>query len=537
MIKTSTIFYQNEERILLQFPFDKEIIDKVKQIHGSRWSRTYGGWHIPSSEQSYDEFSKLFPKVNYPDKPIVRPTSDLPEAKFVENTTERKDILIEVIGRKIILKIPKDEDDIKFLRNIRYSRWNNKIFRWEIPNYPGNLDLISDHFGERIIEIIFHEKQEINLAGEVRTLKNHEFLVIKTKSKRLKLIFGYDTDLTRKIKSFPYHTWDAKNKWWTIPFSENYLKEIKEVTEEKGLILIFEEEPKGEAGSKRITPYDIPNYRTCPEEYVLKLQELRYSKKTIMSYKGLFEEFINYYHKYDITTLNESQIISFLRYLVMERKVSSSYQNQSINAIKFYFERILGGQRKFYFLDRPRKERTLPTVLNIDEITRLIQSIDNLKHKTIVMLAYSSGLRLSELVNIKLTDIDRERMQIKVIQSKGKKDRYTKLSSKFLSVLDTYLDKYKPREWLFEGVGSGTYSTRSIQNIVKLAAQKAGIKKHISVHTLRHSFATHLLENGTDLRYIQSMLGHDSSKTTEIYTHVTTKGFDQIISPLDNLDV
>jgi site-specific recombinase XerD len=167
----------------------------------------------------------------------------------------------------------------------------------------------------------------------------------------------------------------------------------------------------------------------------------------------------------------------------------------------------------------------------------LIQSIDNLKHKTIVMLAYSSGLRLSELVNIKLTDIDRDRMQIRVTQSKGKKDRYTKLSNKFLGVLDTYLDKYQPREWLFEGVGSGTYSTRSIQNIVKLAAQKAGIKKHISVHTLRHSFATHLLENGTDLRYIQSMLGHDSSKTTEIYTHVTTKGFDQIISPLDNLDV
>jgi site-specific recombinase XerD len=221
----------------------------------------------------------------------------------------------------------------------------------------------------------------------------------------------------------------------------------------------------------------------------------------------------------------------------MERKVSSSYQNQSINAIKFYFERILGGQRKFYFLDRPRKERTLPTVLNIDEITRLIQSIDNLKHKTIVMLAYSSGLRLSELVNIKLTDIDRERMQIKVIQSKGKKDRYTKLSNRFLIVLDSYLDRYKPREWLFEGFGSRNYSTRSIQHIVKLAAEKAGIKKHISVHTLRHSFATHLLENGTDLRYIQSMLGHDSSKTTEIYTHVTTKGFDQIISPLDNLEV
>ena len=153
------------------------------------------------------------------------------------------------------------------------------------------------------------------------------------------------------------------------------------------------------------------------------------------------------------------------------------------------------------------------------------------------MLAYSSGLRLGELINVKITDIDSSRMQVRVEQAKGKKDRYSLLSVRLLEVLREYFREYKPKEWLFEGANGGQYSVSSIQAIMKDSIKKAGIKKKVSVHTLRHCFATHLLENGTDLRYIQSLLGHSSSKTTEIYTHVTTKGFDQIKSPLDNLDI
>jgi len=153
------------------------------------------------------------------------------------------------------------------------------------------------------------------------------------------------------------------------------------------------------------------------------------------------------------------------------------------------------------------------------------------------MLAYSAGLRLGELINVKITDIDSSRMQVRVEQAKGKKDRYSLLSVRLLEVLREYFREYKPKEWLFEGANGGQYSVSSIQAIMKDSIKKAGIKKKVSVHTLRHCFATHLLENGTDLRYIQSLLGHSSSKTTEIYTHVTTKGFDQIKSPLDNLDI
>ena len=239
----------------------------------------------------------------------------------------------------------------------------------------------------------------------------------------------------------------------------------------------------------------------------------------------------------EIKTIDEPAIIKFLRFLVTERKISITYQNQSINAIKYYYEKVLGGQRKFYFIDRPNKEKTLPSVLSTQEVIDILKQTENIKHKAILMTIYSAGLRISESINLKFKDIDSDRMQIRVEQGKGKVDRYSLLSVRTLIILREYYKQYRPTVWLFEGVKKGEqYSTRSIQQIFQDAVHKAGITKDVSVHTLRHSFATHLLENGTDLRYIQSLLGHANSKTTEIYTHITTKGFDQIKSPMDTLD-
>jgi len=543
MIKASKIFHRDKHRILLEFPYNQDTINKIKKISEAKWSKTHNAWHVPYSKEVFAKLIELFPDLQYPKKEIQKSLVEESKEKDVypenpsANPKSVKTVLIEVMGRKILIQTPKDETDIIFLRSIRYSRWNQKIFRWEVPNYPGNLEIIKKYFENRIIEIIVHEKQEVLVQGKLQTFKNNEVVIIKAKNNRLKLLFGFNFDLTNKLKKVPYHSWDKINKWWTIPYTERYLKEVSDYATSIGFNIVYEEEPVGDKGVKRINPSTIPNYRGCPEEYKLKLQEMRYSEKTFISYTRLFEEFINYFFRLDIKTIDETQIIKFLRYLVMERKVSSSYQNQSINAIKFYYEKVLGGQRKFYFIDRPRKEKTLPVVLNIEETLKLIKSTNNIKHKAIIMLAYSSGLRLGELVRLKLNDIDRERMQIRVEQSKGKKDRYTKLSKKFLTIFDQYLNEYNPKEWVFEGAGSRMYSARSIQSIVKDAAIKAGIKKTISVHTLRHTFATHSLEDGADLRYIQEMLGHESSKTTEIYTHITTKGFDQFKSPLDNLDI
>ncbi len=537
MIKAEFILHRNQERIKLFFGFDDAIKAKVRSIVGSAWSQTNKAWLVPNNAETREQLKKLFPEMVLPvlEKEVV--AEKTVDKTMTKKRNDRDLIKVEVIGKKIILKMPKNDTDIAFARSLKYIRWVSSNYFWEIPNYPGNLDLIKDHFQNRIDEFIVHEKIDININNEVRTLSANDLLIIKTKTGRLKLIFAFDKDFMNLLKKYPYHIWDAKNKWWTIPFSEKYLEEIKYYADEKGINLIFEDEPSGTNGVKRMSPYDIPNYRNCPEEMILKLREIRYSEKTIKTYRAAFEEFINYYYRYEVNKIDEQMIIQFLRYLVMERKVSTSYQNQSINAIKFYYEKVLGGQRKFYFIDRPKKEKTLPTVLNEEEVKRLFANVDNIKHKCILMLAYSSGLRLGEIVRLRLVDIDRERMQIRVEQSKGKKDRYTKLAVKFLAILDLYLVQYNPKEFVFEGAKGGEYSPSSIQNTIKAVSKRANIEKNVTMHTLRHTFATHCLENGVDLRYIQSLMGHESSRTTEIYTHVTTKGFDNIKSPLDNLDI
>jgi site-specific recombinase XerD len=534
-MKASKIVHNNENRIKIDFPFNKEMSSIIRQIPGAKWSKTLIAWHIPYNKATFDHLKNLFPGIEYPQKvtsiEAARDQSLAPSLKNLITTNYKNPAGVSVMlfGRKIAIKLPKNEMDTNFLLGLRYSRWDGKQYCWTVPNYPGNLDLIKDYFKDRITELIIDEEIEVSTKDNIpRKTGKNDLLVIKTATGRLKVIFGFNKELTNAIKEIPYSNWNGQNKWWSLPFAIKFLEKIKAIAIEQNLHLIYEEEENDTHKTARISPFDIPNYRLCPSEYILKLKELRYSDKTLKTYKGLFEEFINFYHKHDINRIDESMITAFLRYLVIERKVSTSYQNQSINAIKFYYERVLGGQRKVYLVDRPREEKTLPVVLSEKEVGDLFKVTENIKHKAILMLAYSGGLRLSELINVRIIDIDSNRMQIRIEQAKGKKDRYTLLSVKLLEILRKYFVAYKPKEWLFEGATGGQYSLGSIQSIMKEAIKKAGIKKKASVHSLRHSFATHLLENGTDLRYIQSLLGHASSKTTEIYTHITTKGFDQI---------
>ena len=209
-----------------------------------------------------------------------------------------------------------------------------------------------------------------------------------------------------------------------------------------------------------------------------------------------------------------------------------------ISAIKFYFEKILQRETKKYYFDIPnRKESKLPVVLSKKEVLKIINCTDNLKHKTILSVTYSGGLRLSEVVNLKISDIDSERMLINIRGGKGKKDRITILADETLDLLRNYFRAYKPKFWLFEGENESNYSTKSVQKIFKNSLRKSGINRSASVHTLRHSFATHLLEQGEDLRKIQNLLGHKSIQTTEIYTHVTSKAIQGIRNPLDDLEI
>ncbi|WP_407267616.1 tyrosine-type recombinase/integrase [Tenacibaculum maritimum] len=244
--------------------------------------------------------------------------------------------------------------------------------------------------------------------------------------------------------------------------------------------------------------------------------------------------FIRYCLLKNTTDYSVRLIESFNYDFIVREKKSISYQNQCINGIKKYLE-YKGIEIDTLNLQRPKKEKRLPMVLSLEEVKQLLDATHNLKHKTLLSLIYSAGLRIGEAINLKVSDIDSKRMLIHIKGAKGKKDRYTLLSPSFLELLRAYYKTYKPKKHLFEGQVKEQYSSTSAQKILKNAANKIGLKKPITLHTLRHSFATHLLENGTDIRYIQELLGHNSPKTTMIYTHVTETSIRKIKNPFDNL--
>jgi len=539
MISISKILHNGNARLKLEFKYNVNLIALIRQLEGVAWSQNLKAWHIPDTPRAVDQLREIAAGFELKFEETTQKEAGKPEL-FTENkgAAVKKEVSIEVINRKILLKMPKNDADVKFVLTLRYSRWLRDQRLWEIPDYPGNLDLINDYFKGRIDQIKIHDTLKVDSGnGTSRSINRNEVLMIKTRTGRVKIIAGFNKTLIAGIKEIPYNRWEKNNKWWTVPFSEIIVERLKNVCKELELEVRWEEEPSGQGGVKRISKYDIPNYRRAPESYRNKHIELRSSPHTIRHYISAFEEFINYFYRYDIDSITEPQIMEFIRYLVAERQVSVSYQNVAINAIKFYYEKVLKGQRKFYFVDRPRRDKTLPSVLNVEEITAMIKIADNIKHRLIIMFAYSSGLRLGEVVRLKLSDLDRNRMQVRVEQSKGRKDRYTKLSGKILPVLDDYIREYRPVDLVFTGPSGNPYSERSVQEVVKKIAREAGVHKQVTPKTLRHTFATHCLENGVDLRYIQNMMGHESSKTTEIYTHITTRGFDKIKSPMDELDI
>ena len=270
------------------------------------------------------------------------------------------------------------------------------------------------------------------------------------------------------------------------------------------------------------------------EKYKSLLLQKRYSPNTQRIYGHYFNDFITYFKGANVADLTKEQINNHILTLIKSQNISISQQNQRINAIKFYYEKLLGREKQYYELYRPNKEHKLPKVLSKNEVKKILNSCDNMKHKCILMLIYSAGLRRSELINLKILDIDSERMVINIKGAKGKKDRISLLSDNLLQLLRKYYKKYIPKVYLFEGQNGGKYSPTSVANILKKASLKAEIKKKVTPHMLRHSFATHLLEQGTDLRYIQELLGHNSSKTTEIYTHVSKRAIDKIKNPIDD---
>lgn len=356
--------------------------------------------------------------------------------------------------------------------------------------------------------------------------------------KQIAVKFGYNDVLRVHLKKLLGIKWSNTHKTFYIAHTaENkanvyrHLRKIDCIIDYSLLTNVKPNKPK--------TPtLTLPALENEQKNELLKykrwLQQKRYSENTVNTYTEVTAFFIRYTLLKNATDYSKRLIEAFNYDFIVRPNKSVSYQNQCINGIKKYLE-YRGLPVETLELQRPQKDKKLPVVLSIDEVKKIFDATTNLKHKTLLSLLYSAGLRIGEAINLKITDIDSKRMVIHIKGAKGKKDRYTLLSDLFLNLLRDYYKQYKPKNYLFEGHNKDQYSSASAQKILKNATKKAGLTKSITLHSLRHSFATHLLENGTDIRYIQVLLGHSSPKTTMIYTHVSETSIRKIKNPFDNL--
>ena len=341
----------------------------------------------------------------------------------------------------------------------------------------------------------------------------------------IKLLFDYNKDTVAKIRAIPGAKWSSSMRCWYIadqPQKITALQNIGINIEQNSISNSIADDANSDL-LIRFSDY---------------MKEMRYSTKTISSYIECMRIFLNFHSKKHYLEIDNKDVDYFNRNYILRKNLSATYQGQFINALKLFYAKIPRKKLIIDYMERPRTGSPLPKVLSKEDVAKLLSVTENIKHKTILSLIYSCGLRRGELISMKIIDIDSKRNVINILHGKGNKDRIVPLSGKILTLLREYYKKYRPQEWLFEGSISGTqYTETSLDKVFKSAKRKAGIKIPCTLHTLRHCYATHLLEAGTDIRYIQELLGHKHSKTTEIYTHVTTKSIQKIKSPFDDLEL
>lgn len=426
-------------------------------------------------------------------------------------------------GEFIQVKVPYGEENIIKVRKIAGSQWDHANKVWLIPNNTRTVSVLVNMFGSDNVCI----ENNYPRFKKVRAVEN-ALLGKKSieKASRVDIDIANATERTITIPRLSNNSVIIRDLADVNNVKDKDI-EIREKVIYNGEVVLLE-------GNKQLSQ---SLHNSLLKEVDLQIRLKGFSNRTRKAYSAHIGRFLNLNIKQK-SDFTEKSIKDYLYYLYVENKLSTSYVEQAICAIKFLFKEILNMSDYVSRIKMPKKDKKLPSVLSSEDVGRILSSIKNLKHRTILFLVYSAGLRVGEVVRLRIGDVDSNRMLIHIKQGKGKKDRYTLLSKRALEELNKYIACYEPDEWLFEGVRRGNHLTeRSVQKVFERAHSRANVSKVASVHTLRHSFATHLLEEGTDLRYIQELLGHSSSKTTEIYTHVTNKDFRRIRSPLDNLQV
>jgi integrase/recombinase XerD len=354
---------------------------------------------------------------------------------------------------------------------------------------------------------------------------------------RLKLQFEYDTELNKYVRAIPGRQWSKTLGCWHIPDTEenrNMFGIKHGLTRGGGPLPELLTRRKPLKFSRTISAFNQKEL----ERYIQLVRLKGYSESTLKTYSTEFGVFLQALGNHKVTDITPERLKDYLEYCHTKLQLTENAIHSRMNALKFYYEKVQKRDKFFWDIPRPRKPMLLPKLLNETELRKLFNALTNKKHKAMLFTAYSAGLRVSEIVNLKIADIDSKRMQIFIERAKGKKDRYVNLSPVLLDILRDYITGYapKPRKYLFESEYSFLqYPTRTVQQIFTNAKRKAGIGKDVGIHSLRHSFATHLLDKGTDIRYIKELLGHFNIKTTERYLHVSKQQLVNIVSPLDDL--
>lgn len=583
-LQIKKIQLENSTRIAVtNAQFDPSFPAKMKHVKGSYFSPEMKAWLMPYTKEAWGVFKSVFegiPVTNLPDnlEPVpqtIKPFVPYAVSTQTKNSTivalpdyfvpaetapaisgiSEENLTIRYCAEKpdrVFLVVPPQRKDWKdFVNKIPGKWWHSKEKLWSVPRTKELFKAFQEHFKDRLIidrqmPVVLQMTDAVtNVKFEKRTDKitvhihptNADYWCLDLPENMISAHLSTLKNIHGRRWNTDWYIWEAPATQLTKRFLEQYLPGIIE----------WRFQP-GEGIPERL-PAPAPKYQNSPkvqvvaqyEAAVTALEQMlmlkRYSWRTIKSYKSSLRQYIMYYNDIKPSLISRKQINAYLMHLIRDKNITESYQNQIACAIKIFYSDVLYQSDKVDGLVQAKKPEKIPQVLTEGEVTRLLRAVDNLKHRCILMIIYSAGLRLGELTKLRLTDIQADEHRIFVRDGKGKKDRCTILAGKTEAMLRTYLALYKPVHWLFEGADGGAYSDRSVQAIFTAAKERSKINPLATVHTLRHSFATHLLEKGVDLRYIQDLLGHESSKTTEIYTHITKKSWDKIKSPLDDLEI
>ncbi len=448
------------------------------------------------------------------------------------------------------------DDEIKAkLRSIEGTVWSQTNKAWIVPYNTSSIDKLTSFFPFLSIENDISSNAGASLPypdSQQTKIKHHPYIM----NKEIKVQVNYNTiriscpknekDI-QFFKSIKYCFWNPEKFYWEMPNSEDNFEMTKIYFANRVSSFEYDSLTENEKPSKsNVAAIDIKS-KAIDKDSIKQMEELillfrkwmqhkRYSESTMDTYGEIVRIFLKFAYPKLPHQIETEDMVRFVNEYIIPNRLSYSYQNQAINGAKLFFREVIKSKLDVEKFERPRREHKLPNVLSKEEVKSLLGSLKNIKHQSMLSLIYACGLRRSELLQLKPTDIDSKRGVLYILNSKGKKDRIVPISDKIIEMLREYYLKYKPKVWLFEGQLKGErYSETSLQKVLKLALMEAGIKKPATLHWLRHSYATHLLENGTDLRFIQELLGHKSSKTTEIYTHVSTKSLQKIKSPFDDL--